>query len=327
MMKAIQIRSFGGPEEMALGEWPLPAPRNQEILVKVAATALNRADLLQRQGKYPPPPGESPILGLEMAGTIVSIGSHVTDWKVGDRVCGLLSGGGYAEYAVLHEKMAMPVAENWSWEEAAAVPEVFLTAYQALRWLANIEEEERILIHAGGSGVGTAAIQLARELGASVLVTASAGKHDLCRELGAVHTIDYRTTDFKQAVLDYTGDHGVDVVVDVIGAPYFQRNLDVLRIDGRLVMLALMGGMQAENLNLGSVLRKRLHILGSTLRNRSLDYKIALTQELRLFAFPRFRKGSLRPIVDKVFSWKDVAEAHRYMEANRNQGKIVLRID
>lgn len=326
-MRAVLVRSPGGPEELTLGEWPRPSPGEQELLVKVGASALNRADILQRQGKYPPPAGESPVLGLEMAGTVVATGSQVSSWKVGDRVCGLLAGGGYAEYAVLHEKMALPVPEDWSLESAAAVPEVFLTAYQALRWLANLEEEEWVLLHAGASGVGTAAIQLAREMGATVLVTASAAKHARCRELGAACTIDYSSTDFKRAVLEFTGDRGVDVVVDVIGASYFQRNLDILRTDGRLVILALMGGVQPDNLNLGPILRKRLRVVGSTLRNRSLDYKIALTQELRSFAMPRFRKGALQAVVDRVFPWQEVAAAHRYMEANRNQGKIVLRVE
>lgn len=327
-MQAVIIKNFGGAEQLQLGEWPKPAPRDNEILVKVAATALNRADILQREGNYPPPRGESPILGLEMAGTVVEAGTAVSRWKKGDRVCGLLAGGGYAAYAVIHEEMAMPVPESMSFEEAAAIPEVFLTAFQALQWLAALKEEEWVLIHAGASGVGTAAIQLAREMGAAqILVTASAGKHDICRRLGATHAIDYKAVNFKKAVLDFSDDRGVDVVIDFIGAPYLEQNLSVLRTDGRMVLLALMGGVKPGSFNMAPILRKRLQITGSTLRARSLDYKIRLTEDFRDFAWPRFGRGDLQPVVDKVFDWTEVGEAHRYMEANRNKGKIVLNID
>jgi NADPH:quinone reductase-like Zn-dependent oxidoreductase len=211
--------------------------------------------------------------------------------------------------------------------EAAAIPEVFLTAFQALRWLSDIQSGEWLLLHAGASGVGTAAIQLARAMDAGpVIVTASAPKHALCRKLGAAHCIDYREQDFLAAVEDYSNGRGVDVVIDFIAAPYFRRNLDVLRADGRLVLLALMGGVQVPEVNLAPLLRKRLRIIGSTLRARPLDYKIRLTRELHEFAWPAFRRGTLRPIIDTVFDWTDVVEAHRMMEANENQGKIVLRV-
>ncbi len=325
-MHAILIESFGGPGQLYIGEWPKPHPGIHEILVRVEATALNRADILQREGKYPPPEGESTVLGLEMAGVIESVGQGVTKWRPGDAVCGLLGGGGYAEYAVIHEDLALPVPEGLTAIEAAGIPEVFLTAFQALRWLAGLQSGEWLLVHAGASGVGTAAIQLARTMGAHTIVTASSGKHTLCKELGAVHAIDYREQDFEEAVLEYTHGKGVDVAVDFIGAPYFQKNLNVLALEGRLVMLAFLGGVSAGQVNLGPVLRKRLQVLGSTLRARSLDYKIRLSQGLYHYAWPLFAEGKLRPIVDTVFDWKDVAKAHRYMEDNRNQGKIILQV-
>ena len=325
-MHAILIESFGGPEQMYIGEWPKPHPGPQEVLVKVEATALNRADILQREGKYPPPEGESTIMGLEMAGTVESMGQRVTKWKPGDAVCGLLAGGGYAEYAVIHEDMALPVPKGLSFTEAAGLPEVFLTAFQALRWLARLQEGERILIHAGASGVGTAAIQLANTMGAHAVVTASAAKHAICKELGAVHAIDYTNQDFEAAVMEYTHEKGVDVVVDFIGGPYFQRNLNVLAMEGRLVMLAFLGGVYAEPLNLGPILRKRLQVMGSTLRARSLDYKIRLSQDLYRYAWPLFEQGKLRPVIDTIFDWKEASKAHQYMEDNRNQGKVILKV-
>lgn len=325
-MHAILIESFGGPDQLYIGEWPKPHPGIHEILVRVEATALNRADILQREGKYPPPEGESTILGLEMAGVVESVGQGVAKWKPGDAVCGLLGGGGYAEYAVIHEDLALPVPEGLTAIEAAGIPEVFLTAFQALRWLAGLQAGEWLLVHAGASGVGTAAIQLARTMGAHTIVTASSGKHTLCKELGAVYAIDYREQDFEEAVLEYTHGKGVDVAVDFIGGPYFQQNLNVLALEGRLVMLAFLGGVHAGQLNLGPILRKRLQVTGSTLRARSLDYKIRLSQGLYRYAWPLFAEGKLRPIVDTVFDWKDVAKAHRYMEDNRNQGKVILKV-
>ena len=323
-MQAILIESFGGPEQLYIGEWPKPHPGVHEILVKVEATALNRADILQREGKYPPPEGESTVLGLEMAGIVESVGPGVTKWKPGDAACGLLGGGGYAEYAVIHQDVALPVPQGLSSVEAAGIPEVFLTAFQALRWLARLQEGERVLIHAGASGVGTAAIQLAHTMGAHPIVTASAAKHPICRELGAAHAIDYKDQDFEEDVLEYTHGKGVDVVVDFIGGPYFQRNLNVLALEGRLVMLAFLGGPATEELNLAPILRKRLQVIGSTLRARSLDYKIRLSQDLYRYAWPLFEQNKLRPVIDTVFDWKDASKAHQSMEDNRNQRKVIL---
>lgn len=325
-MRAIQIHQFGSIEQLYLGDFPTPEPGIHEIRVKVKATALNRADLLQREGKYPPPSGESPIIGLEIAGEVEKLGTGVQKWKIGDRVCSLLAGGGYAEYVVLHEDMAMAIPENLDFLAAAAIPEAFLTAFQALVWIANLKAGEKVLIHAGASGVGTAALQLVRLLGATAYVTASADKHALCTALGAVHCIDYKTEDFANAIKEYTEGRGVDVVLDFLGASYLERNLQSLALDGRMVMLATMGGAQAPNINLGQVLMKRLRIQGSTLRARSLAYKTDLTRAFMDLTWSHFASGQLFPVVDKVLDWEDVAQAHLYMEEYKNQGKIVLSV-
>ena len=325
-MQAILVSSPGGPEQLTLGEWEKPKPGLQQILVKVAATALNRADTLQRKGLYPPPPGASPILGLEMAGTVTQVGENCTKWNVGDAVFGLLPGGGYAQYAVIHQDMALPLPSNLSFIEAAAMPEVFLTAFQALNWLAHLQTGETVLLHAGASGVGTAGIQLAREMGARVLVTASAAKHPLCLDLGAERAFDYRNGPFEEFVKEVTQGRGVNVIVDFIAGPYFSQNLNSLATDGRLVLLATMGGGKVEGFDLRQVLAKRLSIMGSTLRSRSLDYQIRLTEAWASFALPRLQDGRLKPVIDRVFDWTQAREAHEYMESNGSQGKIVLEV-
>lgn len=326
-MKAIIVEKPGGAEQLKLGEFPIPELGEYGILVKVKATALNRADILQREGKYPPPAGASPILGLEIAGTVENIGSKVTKWKRSDKVFGLLPGGGYAEYAVIHEDMALQVPDDISFDEAAAISEVFLTAFQSLRWLAELKEGEFVLIHAGASGVGTAAIQLAREIGAKIIVTASQGKHKICRQLGAELTIDYNTQDFCHEVLKHTTNSGADVIIDFIGGPYFKQNLLSLARDGRLIMLAALGDGNVYEGDIRPILFKRLKIIGSTLRSRSLDYQIKLTKEFKAFAYEKIKSGRITPVIDKVFNWKDVAKAHRRMEENKNAGKIVLRVE
>lgn len=326
-MKTIIIKEFGGPEQLIVGETTRPTIGPDDLLVKIEASAVNRADLLQREGNYPPPPGESEILGLEMAGRIVDKGPKVRDWKVGDAVCGLLGGGGYAEYCTIHQHMALPIPGGLSFQEAAAVPEVFLTAYQALHWLAHLDYGERVLIHAGASGVGSAAIQLAVLKKAEIIVTASSNKHPLCKELGANFCIDYKEDDFEDMVKEYTEGEGVDVIIDFIGGPYFDRNIKCLAPDGRMVILGLLGGLKVKDyINLGPILFKRLQIMGSTLRSRDLDYKTKLSQELKERTWPHFETGALRPIIDSVFPISEVASAHRRMADNQNQGKIILRI-
>ena len=325
-MKAALFDEPGGVEKLYLGESPMPSPNDDELLVRVAATALNRADLMQREGRYPPPPGASEILGLELAGTVEAVGAACEGWQVGDPVMGLLPGGGYAEYAVLHHQMAMPLPGDMAFEEAAAIPEVFLTAFQALYWLGGLDVEQRVLIHAGASGVGTAAIQLAKRAGAHTYVTASAPKHRQCLELGADLAINYKEEDFAEHVLDVTAGQGVDIILDFIGAAYFKQNIKSLAVDGRLVVLSMLGGRTVEAVDLGTLFRKRIHLITTTLRSRSLAYKIALTQDFAKTMLPFFEDRHLRPVIDSVFAWTDVQAAHRHMEANKNVGKIILRI-
>lgn len=325
-MKAVLIKEFGGPENMYIGEWETPQPKSTEVLVKVHATALNRADTMQRKGQYPPPPGDSPILGLEIAGVVESIGSEITKWKVGDRVCGLVGGGGYAEYTVIPEGQLLPIPSNLSFEQAAGIPEVFLTAFQTINWIGQLQKNERILIHAGASGVGTAAIQIAKAIGAEVYVTASKEKHDRCLALGAKHAIDYKTENFQERILEITDGKGVDMIIDFIAAPYFQQNINSLNFDGRLVILAVMGGYKVADFNMLNLVFKRIQVSGSTLRARPLSYKAKLTQALFDFAWTHFEKGTFQPIIDSVYDWKEVSLAHQHMEANKNVGKIILRI-
>jgi putative PIG3 family NAD(P)H quinone oxidoreductase len=272
------------------------------------------------------PEGASEVLGLEVAGEVVRCGEAVTQHQPGDRVMALLSGGGYAEHALAHEAHAMPLPGTLSYEQAAAIPEAFLTAFQALRWHARAEAGEVVLIHAGASGVGTAAIQLARLIGVRPFVTASAKKHAICRGLGALGAIDYRSEDFAER-LPELAEANADVVLDFIGAGYFAQNLAVLARDGRLVVLGLMGGAVADEAHLGHVLRKRLTIIGSTLRSRSDDYKARLVADFSAEALPQFGEGgALVPVVDSVVPWSEVRAAHERMEANLNVGKIVLSL-
>lgn len=327
-MKAVLVEKPGGREQLMIGEYPKPTPADDELLVKVHATALNRADISQREGKYPPPPGASPILGLEMAGVVEEVGKNCEGgWKPGDRVFGLLPGGGYAQYAVIPDKMAMPVPEGFTFEQAAAIPEVFLTAYQCLFWVGRLKQGETVLIHAGASGVGTAAIQLVKSVGAIPLVTVgSEEKRRFCLDLGADHAFNYKEGEFADKVLAATKNRGVQLVLDFVGAPYWKQNLSVLAMDGRLVLISMLGGSRLDDASLGQVLAKRLQISGTTLRTRSLDYKQDLTREFASFALPRFVSGELKPVIDRIFPWEEVREAHRYMEENRNIGKIVLRV-
>jgi tumor protein p53-inducible protein 3 len=326
LMKAVLVDEPGGPEKMRIGEYPQPPHGEDDLLVRVKATALNRADLLQREGRYPPPPGASPLLGLEIAGVVESRGANCQRWNTGDRVFGLLPGGGYAEYAVIHQDLALPMLPGLSFEQAAAIPEVFLTAYQALFWYGRLDAAHHVLIHAGASGVGTAAIQLVRDAGACAHVTASAPKLAACRELGATTAVDYESEDFVASVLEATEGRGADLVLDFIGGPYFDRNVDVLALDGRLVLLATLGGGRIDSFDLRELFKRRAHVFASTLRNRNLSYKVKLTQEFAAEMMPKFLDGSLKPVIDRVFDWEDVAEAHRHMGENRNVGKIVLRV-
>lgn len=325
-MKAVIRTADGGIDVLKIGEIPPPQTTETQLLVDVKATALNRADLIQRRGGYPPPPGESEILGLEIAGTVSELGKNTEGFNIGDPVFGLVGGGGYAEKAVIDYRMAMHIPSDWSFEEAAAVPEVFFTANENIFTLGQLTEGETILIHAGGSGVGSAGIQIAHHTGAQVFVTAgTTEKINKCIELGAKAGINYKDTDFTEEIRRLTNGDGVDVVLDFIGAEYLQRNLSILKTKGRLLQVGLMSGSET-NINLGIVMRKRLKIIGSVMRPQSLQEKIAITQRFVQRWLPELKAGTLQPIIDTVFTLEQVQKAHEYMEENRNFGKILLKI-
>ena len=325
-MQAVIFDAPGGPEVLKVGHVADPVPGADQILVRVRATALNRADTLQRQSLYPPPPGESDVLGLELAGEVEAVGSAVRDVHVGDRVFGLVGGGGYAEKAALDARMAMSMPAGWSFAEAAAVPEVFFTAQETLFTLAELRAGETVLIHAGASGVGTAGIQMARKTGANVLVTAgSTEKIARCVELGATAGCNYKERGFADWVHERTDGRGVDVIEDFIGAAYWDDNLKSLAVGGRLVLVGFMGGTKAQT-NLGLILMKRLRIFGSVLRSRPLADKIDVTRRFQADWLPLLEAGRIKPIIDRRFSLHEAADAHRYMEANKNVGKIILDV-
>jgi putative PIG3 family NAD(P)H quinone oxidoreductase len=323
-MRAIVIE--GPNQDLVLAEVPRPEYGPESVLVEVHATAVNRADLLQRRGLYPPPPGESEILGLEAAGVVAETGAAVRGWRRGDRVMCLLAGGGYAEYVAVHHGMLLPIPERLSFEEAAAIPEVFYTAYMTLVAEAGLAAGETVLIHAGGSGVGTAATQLARTLGARVLVTAGdAEKLARCRELGAEGTINYKEEDFAERGRALTDGRGVDVILDCVGGQYLERNVALLAPKGRLVIIGLMGGAKAD-INLALIVGKRLRVIGTVLRTRTLAEKLALTACVRETILPRLADGTIRPVIDSIYDLAAAAQAHERVAANANFGKVILRV-
>ncbi len=325
-MKAIVMREPGDEEVLAIGEVADPEPGPGELGVAVHASALNRADLMQRQGLYPAPPGASDILGLECAGVVDAVGDGVEGWSAGDRVMALLGGGGYAERAVVHAGSAMPIPTGWSFAEAAAVPEVFLTAYLNLFELGGLGEGDTALVHGGGSGIGTASIQLAKAAGATVFVTAGSDeKCQRCAKLGADLAIHYREQRFPEVVAEATGGRGVDVVLDSIGGPYLADNLGALARGGRLVLIGLMGGVKGE-FPLGLVLRNHLQVIGSTLRSRPAEEKAEIVRHFHTRFGPHLESGTLRPIVDRVLPLADAAEGHRLMKASDHFGKIILEV-
>jgi tumor protein p53-inducible protein 3 len=325
-MRAIVFDHPGDESVMQIGEVPPPQLGAEDIRIRVRATAVNRADLLQRQGFYPPPPGASPILGLESAGEVTEVGAAVKGWRIGDRAMALLSGGGYAEEVIVHAGSAMHVSPVLSDEEAAALPEVFLTAFLNIFMLGAPPQRGSVLVHGGGSGVGTAAISLCREAGLRILVTAgSAEKCRRCIEHGADVAINYKEGDFAPKVRAATGDAGVNVVLDSIGARYLEGNLASLAVDGRLVIIGLMGGNRTE-IDLAALLVRRQQVIGSTLRSRSVGEKAAIVAAFLARFQPALEAGRVRPVVDRVLPLEQAAEAHRIMKASEHFGKIVLRI-
>jgi putative PIG3 family NAD(P)H quinone oxidoreductase len=326
-VKAVLLSGFGGVDVLRIGERPDPVPGDGDLLVRVRATALNRADLLQRRGKYPPPEGASDILGLEMAGEVVQAGPATGDFREGDRVCALLPGGGYAQRVSLPAGLAIRLPDRMSFEEGAAIPEAFLTAYRNLFDLGLLAAGGTVLVHAGASGVGTAAIQLIREAGADSLVTAGTPeKIRRCLELGARAGWNRKEGPFAPWIAAQTGGRGVDMVLDCVGAAYFEQNLQSLAEGGKLIVIGMMGGSIAGSLDLALLLTRGLQILGSRIRGMSIDSKVALTKRFTAFAMQRFEDGRLFPVIDSVYDWREVARAHARMEENANLGKIVLRV-
>ena len=325
-MKAVLQTTFGGSETLYIGETETPTVSENEVLIEVHYSALNRADILQRKGKYPPPKGESTILGLEASGIITKIGVSVKSFALGDRVMALLAGGGQAAYVAVDQRLVSKVPSEISLEQAAAIPEVFLTAYQALFFEGNTANGSIVLIHAGASGVGTAAIQLAKARGCTVLTTSSEGKLSTCKQLGSDAAINYQTQNFATEVKEFTNGIGVHTVIDFIGAPYFTQNLECLSMDGTLMMVSVMGGVNLPEINLYPMLAKRLSIKGTTLRSRSIAYKQKLIQSFFTDFLSDIKSGKIAPVIDSTFDWSEIKEAHNYMEANKNKGKIVLKI-
>jgi NADPH2:quinone reductase len=325
-MRFIDLPSFGAPEVMRIATGPLPIPGEGQLLVRTEAIGVNRPDVAQRQGTYPPPKDASPVLGLEMAGEIVAVGAGVRDFAVGDKVCGLTNGGAYAEYCLLPAGQALRFPKGYDAVKAAALPENYFTVWANMFQMAGLTEGEKVLVHGGSSGIGTTAIQLARAFGAEVYATAgSQEKCDACVRLGAKRAINYKTEDFAEVIKTETG-HGVDIILDMIGAAYFERNVASLAKDGCLSIIAFLGGAVVEKVDLAPIMVKRLTITGSTLRPRTPEEKRAIRDDLLSQVWPLLDEGKLAPIIDTVVPFEDVVKAHRLMETSGHIGKIMLRI-
>ncbi len=321
-MRAIDLSEPGGPDVLFLGEQPVPGLSAGELLVKVVAAGVNRADCMQRRGEYPPPPGASEILGLEVSGTVVALGEEVSGWQVGDPVCALLAGGGYADYCAVPAPQCLPVPRGVDLVDAAALPEVALTVWTNVFERGGLTPGETLLVHGGSSGIGTMAIQLAHALGSPVFVTAgSSEKCAACEALGAERAVNYREVDFVEAVRSVAG--GVDVILDMVGGAYLDRNLSLLNLDGRLVIIALMSGARAE-INLATLMRRRLVVTGTTLRARTIEEKGAVVDAVRRRVWPLVESGRVRPVIHQRLPLSRAGEAHRVMEESTHIGKLLL---
>jgi len=326
-MRVIDVPHFGGPETLTLAESSVPSPGQGELLIKVIAAGINRADLLQRQGNYPPPPGASPILGMEVSGHIAEIGPEADNrWKVGDAVCALVTGGGYAEFCVASTGCCLPIPDNVSLTNAAALPEAIFTVWANLFAQPYLSSGERFLVHGGTSGIGTTAIQMAKSFGAHVATTAgSAEKCTFCLSLGAERAFNYREDDWFVGALDWSEQKGVDVILDMVGGDYFPKHLKLLAPKGRLIHIATTGGSQVTA-DLRAIMQKRLIVTGSTLRPRSVAEKTALRDQIEKQVWPLVAAGKIRPIVDRVFPLEQAAEAHQRMQSSTHIGKLLLQI-
>ena len=325
-MIAVAISKPGGPDVLQPIEMPQPRPQSREVLIRVAAAGVNRPDLMQREGKYPPPRGASDIPGLEVSGTITECGPDVARWREGDQVCALVSGGGYAEYCVAPEGQCLPIPTGVDVVSAAGMPETFLTVWANVFERGRLRAGESFLVHGGASGIGTTAIQMAHALGARVFATAGSDeKCQACEKLGAARAINYKTEDFAAVLISVTAGRGVDVILDMVGAPYFARNVDLLALEGRLLQIAVLHGAKAE-LDLVRVLRQRITITGSTLRSRTVDEKGAIARAAEHAVWPLVEAGRIRPVIYAVLPLERAAEAHRLLESGSHIGKILLTV-
>lgn len=326
-MRVVEITEPGGAEVLEIGTRQIPDPTDHEVLIKVAATGLNRADVMQRNGNYPPPPGASDILGLEVSGTIAKVGPEVSDHSVGDKVCALLAGGGYAEYCVAPASSCLPVPTGMSLVEAGALPETFFTVWANLFMRGKLKAGERCLIHGGTSGIGSTAIQLAKAFGAEVYATAGSDeKCAACIDFGATAAINYRTTDFVDEIKTLTGGKGVNLILDIISGEYVAKNIKCLTDEGRMVIIATQGGFRAQ-INVLPIMTKRLTITGSTLRPRTIEQKAEIADELRTLAWPLLNEGNIKPIIDSVFPMDEVRAAHKRIDSGSHIGKILLTMN
>lgn len=326
-MRAIEISTPGAPDVLRVTQRPVPAPAAGEVLIKVAAAGINRPDVLQRKGAYAPPPGASDIPGLEVAGHVVALGNGVHEWKVGDQVCALVAGGGYAEYVNAPAVQCLPVPRGLSLVEAAGLPETFFTVWVNVFQRAALKGNESLLVQGGSSGIGVTAIQLARAFGHRVFATAgSAEKCKQCEALGAERAINYRSEDFVEAIKQATGGRGVDVILDMVGGDYVPRELACLADDGRLSLIAFLGGSRTT-LDMNDILRRRLTITGSTLRPRPVDFKGSVARELREKVWPLIESGRIRPVIYRTFGLEQASQAHALMESSTHVGKILLTVE
>ena len=326
-MQAVLMSGTGGPEVLSLGTAPVPRPGPNEVLVRVHAAGVNRPDIAQRAGSYPPPPGASPLLGLEVAGEVVALGEGATRWRVGDRVCALANGGGYAGFCAVPEGQCLPWPTGYDAVRAAALPETFFTVWANMFMHGRLAAGETALVHGGTSGIGVTAIQLARAFGARVYATAgSREKCDACVRLGANGALNYKEGDWAEGLREFTGGHGVDVVLDMIGAKYFARNVASLARDGRLVWIAALGGATVDALAIPAIMQKRLVLTGSTMRPRTAAEKAAIADALQAQVWPKLDAGECAPVIHATFPLAQVADAHRLMESSAHIGKIMLTV-
>lgn len=323
-MKIIDVPQPGGPEALVVAQRPRPVPKDTEVLIKIAAAGVNRADVLQRKGHYPPPPGAPSYPGLEAAGVIEAVGTAVREFKVGDKVCALLQGGGYAEYCTVDEGQVLPIPGTLDMIEAASLPEAYFTVWSNVFGFGRMQPGETLLVHGGSSGIGVAAIQLANALGYTVFTTAGTDdKCQFCEQLGAKRAINYKTEDFVQVIAEQTAKRGVDVLLDMVGGSYLSKNISCLAPDGRLVIIATQSGAKGEA-DLLRILQRRLVITGSALRPREVEFKRAIKARLLEVVWPLLARSAIKPIVDKVFPLDRATDAHAYMESSAHRGKIVL---